>query len=350
MAITMKLWKIEGNKLTAYPTAKLDREDRLEDWIASDTSILGLNLLIIGRQVQTGFGGRIDLLGIDSNGSIIILELKRDKTSRDIVSQVLDYSSWIKELNLEQIGNIAKPFLNRSLEVAFKEWFEVDLPEAINADQRMIIVASELDAASERIVQYLSDTYGVDINVVFFNYFAGLSEELLGRSWLIDPRFVEDKTDVRKKGPWSGYWYVNIDGNWEDCREFGFVSAGGGKRYSDSLQKLKIGDKIFVYLKNHGYLGYGEVVKDVVPVTQFTDERSGQNIIELPLKDSPQFSQNLHDPEKLDYLVGVSWINSVPKSEAKKFTGIFANQNIVCKLRDTKTLEFLRNSFQVSDE
>ncbi|MDD5007252.1 MAG: endonuclease NucS [Syntrophorhabdaceae bacterium] len=350
MAITMRLWKIQGNKLNVCASGKLDREDRLEDWIVRDSSLLGLNVLIFGRQVQTGFGGRIDLLAIDQTGNLIIIELKKDKTPRDIVSQVLDYATWVKELNLSQVEAIANEFLTTGLEVTFREHFGIDLPETINTEQRMVIVASEIDAASERIVQYLSDKFGVDINVVFFTYFKNDNEELLGRSWLIDPQIIEDKTESRRKGPWSGFWYVNIDENWEDCRQHGFVSAGGGKKYSDPLQKLKIGDKIFAYLKGSGYVGYGEVVKEVVSVAEFIDGKTNKALLSLQLKESPQFEKNLNDPERLDYLVGTKWIKSFPKSEAKSFKGAFANQNIVCKLRDEKTLDFLNQKFDVKTE
>jgi hypothetical protein len=349
MAITMKLWKIEGNKLVTCPSGKLDREERLEDWIANDSSILGLNLLILGRQVQTGFGGRIDLLAIDGSGNLVVIELKREKTPRDIVSQVLDYASWVKELGIQQAAAIANGFLNVGLEVAFKERFGSDLPESINIDQRMVVVASELDAASERIVQYLSDKFGVDINVIFFNYFKHDGEELLGRSWLMDPQIIEDKSELRQKGPWSGYWYVNIDENWEDCRQYGFVSAGAGKKYSNPLQKLKVGDKIFAYLKGYGYMGHGEVIKEAVPSTEFVDDKTENSILELPLKDSP-FMKDVHDPDRRDYLVGVNWFKTFPKSEAKSFKGAFANQNIVCKLRDEKTLDFLYQMFNVQSE
>ena len=34
----------------------------LEMWIAKDLNLLGLNTLVIGRQVVTDFGGRIDIL------------------------------------------------------------------------------------------------------------------------------------------------------------------------------------------------------------------------------------------------------------------------------------------------
>ena len=47
---------------------------------------------MIGRQVDTAFGGRIDLLTIGAGGALSIVEMKRHKTPRDIVAQVLDYA------------------------------------------------------------------------------------------------------------------------------------------------------------------------------------------------------------------------------------------------------------------
>ena len=102
MAFQMNLWKVNGNILAEISKAKLSAEDRLEDWLVNDPSLLGIELFIIGRQVPTVNRGRIDLLGIDRHGDIFILELKRDRTPRDVIAQILDYASWIR--NLDSFG------------------------------------------------------------------------------------------------------------------------------------------------------------------------------------------------------------------------------------------------------
>ena len=40
------------------------------EWAAADPGLLGLDICIIGRQVKTAHGGRIDLLGIDQEGDL----------------------------------------------------------------------------------------------------------------------------------------------------------------------------------------------------------------------------------------------------------------------------------------
>lgn len=183
----VRLWKIFDDRLTEIEKPKLDLEERLEGWIASDISIISPNLLVIGRQVDTDFGGIIDLLCIDENGDIVVIELKRDKTPRDITAQVLDYASWVKLLTPERIQSIASehpPKIN--LEEAYQMKFNQELPESINEEHRMLVVGSEIDSSSRRIINYLAETYGVPVNAVTFNYFKDGESELLARTFLIE--------------------------------------------------------------------------------------------------------------------------------------------------------------------
>ena len=54
-------------------------------------------------------------------------------------------------------------------------------------DHRLVVVASEMDSSTERIVDYLLDSYGVPVNVVFLRYFRDAGSEYLGRHWLKSP-------------------------------------------------------------------------------------------------------------------------------------------------------------------
>jgi hypothetical protein len=202
MAEEVKIWRIQsGNQLQELRKSKLDLEERLEDWMNEDISILSNDLLVIDRQTETAFGGYLDLLCLNRNGDVVIVELKRDKTPREVTAQVLDYASWVKDLSREMITNIADKYLSSkglTLEEAFRKRFGLDLPEVVNESHSMLIVGSEIDASSERIVRYLSDEYGVNINVATFQYFkAESNDELLARIFLIEPSQVEYKTQTK---------------------------------------------------------------------------------------------------------------------------------------------------------
>jgi hypothetical protein len=192
-------------------------------------------MLVLGREVSTDFGGRIDILGLDREGNTVVVECKRDRTPRDIIAQVLDYASWISNLNTRRIHEIAAGKLSKSLPTAFQERFGAELPEALNESHNLVIVASEFDASSRRIVEYLAETHGVSINTAFFTVFEHGGETLLTTDWLLDQEEVTQRAESKAKAPWSGLWYYNVghdqSRNWEDMRKYGFIAAGGGSQY-----------------------------------------------------------------------------------------------------------------------
>ncbi len=344
----MRLWRVAGSKLENITSSHLDEEQRLEDWIAADPALLGMDLAVIGRQVQTGFGGRIDLLALDADANCVILELKRGRTPREVVAQILEYAAWIRGIGYGELDQIAEDYRKKSLATVFQESFGAAIPDQVNADHNMVIVASELDDSSERIISYLSDAHGVSINAVFFSFFRDGQSEFLGRAWLRDPTETIERAESKKRTPWSGYWFVNVgEGdhrNWDDNRKYGYIGAGQGEKYSRPLTRLKPGDKLFAYIKGRGYVGYGEVTKQATMVKDFTVDSIGKPLLELPLQ-APRVDENKDSPELGEWAVGVKWLKAYSREEARTFKGVFANQNIVCKLRDPKTIEFLQNEF-----
>jgi hypothetical protein len=189
---TIRLWKIEKENLIEITKSKVDLEARLQNWISSDISIISPEYLVIGCEVPTDFGGFIDILCMNENGDLVIVELKRDKTPRDIAAQVLDYASWVKVLTADKIQEIAEKYCKPSLVEAYQTKFNHELPSTLNQDHQMLIVGSEIDSSTERIIHYLSETYGVPINAVAFNYFKDGENEYTARTFIIE----QDKAEI----------------------------------------------------------------------------------------------------------------------------------------------------------
>ena len=207
MPTEIRLWKIDAEKPIPIPQQKLDLESRLEEWIMNDISLISHDLLVIGRQVPTEYGGFIDILAIDQEGNLVILELKRDKTPRDVLAQILDYASNVQEWGAEKVEEIAKnSIIEKTLDTAFRDKFQAELPEVLNERHRMYIVASQIDAASERIVKYLSESHNININVVTFAFFETAQGEFLGRTFLLDEAQVETRAQSTSKRKASLTW------------------------------------------------------------------------------------------------------------------------------------------------
>ncbi len=147
---------------------------------------------------------------------------------------------------------------------------------------------------------------------------------------------------------WAGDWFVNVgEGDyrtWEDCVKYGFISAGQGSVYSNALKNLNVGSTIYAYISGLGYVGQGEVIKQAVPIKEFTVGQENTPLLNVKLR-AEKPAENSDNLELSEWVVGVKWLKTFPKQEAHRFVGAFANPNVVCKLRHKRTLDFLRKEF-----
>ena len=97
MPIRTALWKVEPHP-QALAESSLVKEQLLEDMIVAAPRMLSDEWMLIGRQEDTGFGGRIDLLAIAPDGSLVLIELKRPgvELRASHVGQVLEYRALIR--------------------------------------------------------------------------------------------------------------------------------------------------------------------------------------------------------------------------------------------------------------
>ena len=364
MPIEVGVWRIDQG-LKAVHFKELEQEAILQQIIADDISVVDSRLMVIGREVSTAFGGRVDILAIDAAGNLAVIELKRNRTPREIVAQILDYGSWVRNLTADEI---AETFIDyqvrflesaspRSINEAFQEQFGA-VPDSLNSSHQLVIVAGSLDPSTERIVNYLMDDYGVEINAVFFRVFEDDERRYLTRAWLREPAGPATESTPRsavRSGAfreWNGECYVSygpIPGrSWPDAKKYGFVSAGGGKFYVGTLMSLQPGERVWVNVPGTGYVGVGEVVDPAVPLEQFTVTVEG---IETPITEAEIENSWMYDRDQEEYFVKVRWLKAVELHEAVKELGFFGNQHTVARPRAQSwnfTVERLKTVWQVS--
>jgi hypothetical protein len=165
----------------------------------------------------------------------------------------------------------------------------------------------------------------------------------VARTWLRDQQLEAGPNAgnaARQKEPWNGKdWYFSFgeepEGRaWEDARNHGFVSGGGGDWYSRSLRSVPEGARIWAYIPTFGYVGVGTVTGEP---QRFTESQFAQ----IPDLNGTYVYVSGED----EWVLPVKWIKTVPKAQAVRHKGMFANQNTAVRLRNSFTLEILHGAF-----
>lgn len=346
-------------RLTGFSEQKLRERFDIQEWIEKSPTILGEELLVIGKEVTLPSGKRLDLLCIDKAAALVVVELKRDDSGASVEWQAIKYASYCSNFLPEEIFRQYAKYLSLTdgdASKAIEEFIDVDM-ESLNADQRIILASKEFNSEVISAVLWLRE-FGVDIQCTRLAPYIDTSGNLFIKPETIIPLpeakdYIERKETKQRKvasspGEWTGSWFVNVGEGphrtWEDNVAFGFIGAGQGTRYSSALSRLSTGDKIYAYMAGLGYVGLGEVTSPSVMIKDFVVQGTNIPLLQAGLK-AARPSENADDEALSEWVVGVKWLKTVPKAQAKTFVGVFANQNVVCKLRNDQTLEFVQKEF-----
>ena len=188
MKTDIGIWEVDrvsraGTKLGL--AERVETEEMLEAVLVANPNMLMRGLMLLGRQVPVETG-KIDLLGIDEDGRLVVFELKRGKLTRDAVAQILDYCTYLETLSdLELATLIADRSSQDGIkEIAnFEEWYEESYgsqPGDSIRPVRMVLVGLGIDISAHRTVAYLAER-GIDIRLLTFHGYVHGDGMLLAR-------------------------------------------------------------------------------------------------------------------------------------------------------------------------
>ena len=180
---------IENAVLIPAKKTSLELERHLESWLEnSPWAVAQEPLLIIGRQTsafQEEYGTIFpDLLGIDKEGNLVIIELKKGRTPREVIAQLLEYAAWANDLSDEKIHEIATSYFKiinteKEIKELFLETFETDEIPSLNQRLRLFVAAEEISPPVAKVCRFLRQVHGVDVNCIQFSIFQTESGEVL---------------------------------------------------------------------------------------------------------------------------------------------------------------------------
>lgn len=209
---------IEGAELAEASRTQLALEKHLESWLErSPWAIAQEPLLIISRQATATLEDRSiypDLLALDSDGNLVIVELKKGRAPRDVIAQSLDYAAWANNLSEDEISDLAERYFalagctaDQSLNSAFEDCFGAEVLPPLNSRLRIFIAAEDIPSGISRVARFLRTEHAMDINCVQFTIYQTDAGEILVNSDLIvgaeETRGVK-KSETSSNERWNG--------------------------------------------------------------------------------------------------------------------------------------------------
>lgn len=209
----MRLFGVEAEGIFVEyvhtPFEAQHEEAVLEGWLESnpDGILEDGKLLVIGRQLRTNLNSCIDLLALDRQGETVVIELKRDRTPRDTLAQALEYASFVEQLDVAQLEQVLRQYLNddsADLAVQHRDYFALEPDEAVafNKDQRIVIVGQKVTADIRQTASFLR-LKGVRVTCVEFSFFeSGQGTKLVSQDIVVGRELPRpNRVDSGSRGP-----------------------------------------------------------------------------------------------------------------------------------------------------
>ena len=108
---------------TEFKAHKILERQHIEVWIENNPNVLGEDLLIVSSEYDKfdKTNERVDLLAIDKDGNLVVIELKRDDSGKNVDLQAIKYAAYCSTMKLDDICNLYTQYKNRKREVVTYE-------------------------------------------------------------------------------------------------------------------------------------------------------------------------------------------------------------------------------------
>ena len=143
-----------------FAELKLKEAEHIEEWIMNNVRILenkNEEFMVIARQHKLQSGLETDILALSNDGTLVIIELKRDSSTKHLDWQAIKYAAQCSVIKPEEVIEIYARHENIDVDVArdeiieylqnsnFNEVEESEVLDLINRKQGIILVAREYE-------------------------------------------------------------------------------------------------------------------------------------------------------------------------------------------------------------
>jgi len=182
--------------------AGLQERKHLQQWVIDHPQLIGDGVKIVafeyGRWASTTgtTADRLDVLGLDRTGRLVVVELKRDCAPDTITMQAINYAAMASRFTVDLLAEVHAAHLGPAATIQqaltdLMDWAEVLSDETLSPP-RIVLMASDFGPTVTNTALYLYEA-GIDIRLIRYQlYNTAAGEKVLSVAQLLPVPDAED--------------------------------------------------------------------------------------------------------------------------------------------------------------
>ncbi|MFI5895705.1 endonuclease NucS domain-containing protein [Actinoplanes sp. NPDC051513] len=212
------LFTVDG--ATAVPARPISLADagllerqHLQQWVVDHPELIGAGVKVVtfeyGRWISAGgtaASDRLDVLGLDRTGRLVVAELKRDRAPETVTMQAINYAAMVSRFSLDVLADVHAAHLGGATTAeqalaALTEWAETVSDDTLSPP-RIVLMAADFGPTVTNAALFLYEA-GLDIRLVRYQlYETAGGEKILSVAQLLPvPDAEEFMVRPRSSGP-----------------------------------------------------------------------------------------------------------------------------------------------------
>ncbi len=198
---------ILGEPIELVDAGLRERED-LQEWVRKHPQVLGPNIRIVTfefsewRSREGSELDRLDLLGIDSDGRLVVAELKRGTAPSTVEMQAIKYAAFASRFTEETLSETHAKYLSNEKSApvsldearsALENHIDGEFDPDLLRQPRIVLMAARFPPQVTATAVWLTEM-GLDISLVQFGAYRAEHDIVLTVSQLWPPQDIEDFT------------------------------------------------------------------------------------------------------------------------------------------------------------
>ncbi|MFG3702851.1 endonuclease NucS domain-containing protein [Micromonospora sp. NPDC047620] len=193
---------VPARRISLAEAGLLERQ-HLQQWVIDHPELIGAGVKVVtfeyGKWVSgggTATADRLDVLGLDRTGRLVVVELKRDRAPDTVTMQAINYAAMVRRFSLDILADVHAAHLGGSTTaeealVQLMEWAEGVSDETLSPP-RIVLMAADFGPTVTNTALFLYEA-GIDIRLVRYQlYQTAAGEKVLSVAQLLPVPDAED--------------------------------------------------------------------------------------------------------------------------------------------------------------